>query len=533
MKRIFFFLCFSVLVILVPHPASAFTAECTGGTVTHVGGNTIHTFLASGTLDCTGTGGGTVSALVVGGGGGGGKSNDGNDGAAAGGGAGGYMYVLSHIVSAQSYDVIVGEGGSGAVGSGNIAGSDGGNSVFDTLTVIGGGGGGVPGGVAGHNGGSGGGSATTNASVGQGTLGQGNNGGEANTVPFLGGGGGGGSGGAGGNGDGHNGGAGGSGTDNSISGSPVTYAGGGGGGGTATGGAWAGGNATGGGGAGGSGLDAGGNAIMNTGGGGGGGGGSSTSLNGNGGNGGSGIVIVSYPTPSATAPVFTDVADQTFEATGPVTTPILTPPTVTDDVDTGLVATPDTTSFPVGITTVVWSATNTAGKTATTSSRVTIADTTSPSFVDVPADMSVSFPSHTGGAVTYTAPTASDIVDGPVVVSCTPSSGSNFSIGTTTVTCSAHDTAGNIATSVFSVGVTDTTPSDSGGGGTGGFISFPLPPIVPPRGEVLGAQTYNAGNGSRFAGTLSESQIQALLMFLRAFGVNAATLAQAEAALRS
>src|SRR3569623_3241976 len=51
-----------------------------------------------------------------------------------------------------------------------------------------------------------------------------------------------------------------------------------------------------------------------------------------------------------------------------------------------------------------------------------------------------------GIAVTYTNPTATDNVDASVSVSCSPASGSVFALGTTTVTCSAQDAAGNTAT---------------------------------------------------------------------------------------
>ncbi len=55
--------------------------------------------------------------------------------------------------------------------------------------------------------------------------------------------------------------------------------------------------------------------------------------------------------------------------------------------------------------------------------------------------------------VPYTAPAATDNIDASVAVSCAPASGSTFALGTTTVTCSAQDAAGNQATSTFAVGV--------------------------------------------------------------------------------
>ena len=49
--------------------------------------------------------------------------------------------------------------------------------------------------------------------------------------------------------------------------------------------------------------------------------------------------------------------------------------------------------------------------------------------------------------------TATDDLDGSVVVSCRPASGSRFKIGRTLVTCSATDGGGNTATARFTVAV--------------------------------------------------------------------------------
>ncbi|MBB3675004.1 endo-1,4-beta-xylanase [Modestobacter versicolor] len=63
---------------------------------------------------------------------------------------------------------------------------------------------------------------------------------------------------------------------------------------------------------------------------------------------------------------------------------------------------------------------------------------------------------RTGTArVTYTAPEAGDTRDRSVKVDCTPRSGSQFTVGTTQVTCTARDKAGNVATpATFDVVVT-------------------------------------------------------------------------------
>lgn len=249
MKKTFvpFLLALSLLISVPTHVLAA--SECTGGTITHSGGNTIHTFTSNGSLDCTGIGGGNVKALVVGGGGGGGGLYR----SGGGGGAGAYQYDPAYPVTDQIYSITIGAGGAGSSNNANT-GSTGGSSIFDSITAVGGGGGGS----------SGSGSTPDNTNPGNG----------------------------------------GSGTANSISGSSVTYAGGGGGG-------YDGVNVYGVGGAGGGGN--GGynngtsnvnptNGTANTGGGGGGSGGNTPWMNG--GNGGSGVVVISYPTNSLVSPIF-------------------------------------------------------------------------------------------------------------------------------------------------------------------------------------------------------------------------------------
>ena len=286
--------------------------DATGGTITHSGGYTIHTFTSSGTFTMN-SASTSVEVLVIGGGGGG----FGNRG--GGGGAGGYQYNANYSVSAQAYTVTVGAGG--AAGNWNQtpgSSNDGGNSVFGTITATGGGSGGVPTqGENGRNGGSGGGAAGGDGDPGSGGTGgtgsQGSNGGNGGSNAGAGGGGASAAGASVTDGAPKDGGNGGAGTANSISGASVTYAGGGGGGGSKAGdctGSVSGG--TGGAGGGGNGSTGNGsNGTANTGGGGGGGGSTGgTGCGGNGGlteggAGGSGIVIIRYRTPTGIGSIFT------------------------------------------------------------------------------------------------------------------------------------------------------------------------------------------------------------------------------------
>ena len=263
-----------------------------GGTITTDGSYWIHTYTSSGlftpqeSID-------NVDYLVVAGGGGG--STNGQGGGGAGGlrstvtstGGGGSIESKLFLLKGTSHTITVGGGGTTT--------TQGSNSVFSTITSIGGGAG--TGRATGGSGGSGGGAGeidyVTPQTGGSGTNNQGYNGGTGGGTK-IGAGGGGGAGAVGGAGSSSSGGAGGTGVATSISGSSVTYAGGGGGGGYSpspyfiSGGA----GGSGGGGAGGTSFAQAGTAgTTNTGGGGGGGAGAS----GTGAAGGSGVVIVRYP----------------------------------------------------------------------------------------------------------------------------------------------------------------------------------------------------------------------------------------------
>tara|TARA_B110000967_G_scaffold25857_1_gene23656 strand:- start:65 stop:1855 length:1791 start_codon:yes stop_codon:yes gene_type:complete len=230
-----------------------------------------------------------------------------------GGGAGGLLTNVGgtalSLNTATPYNVTVGGGGAGAATySGTSA--NGSNSIFDSLTSIGGGFGGQNFGPEGADGGSGGGGAAfaDSGNGGLGTSGQGNNGGLGQYISGSGGFyGAGGGGGAGTLGENSNTGTltagnGGNGLQNDITGTSTYYAGGGGGGvfGDATGYT----SGTGGSGGGGNGAiqpsssggAAGSNATASTGGGGGGGSGLIATAGFAGGSGGSGIVILRYPT---------------------------------------------------------------------------------------------------------------------------------------------------------------------------------------------------------------------------------------------
>jgi uncharacterized repeat protein (TIGR01451 family) len=114
---------------------------------------------------------------------------------------------------------------------------------------------------------------------------------------------------------------------------------------------------------------------------------------------------------------------------------------------------PSGTTFPKGTTTVTATATDAAGNTTSKSFTVTVNDTEAPS-INYPASVVVNLPLNstaTSMPVTYTV-TAADNCPG-VTLSVNPTSGSVFPVGTTTVTATATDAAGNTTTRQFNVTV--------------------------------------------------------------------------------
>ena len=219
-----------------------------------------------------------VLYLIVGGGGGGGSLG-------GGGGGGGVLQGVLEVTPGNGYTVTIGAGGSGSPNY-YLTGTNGGDSLFNGLTALGGGvGGSYDPYYVGGTGGSGGGSSQAQPG-GLGTAGQGYDGGTPAGNRVGGGGGAGGAGGALGEG--------GVGLASSILGYPNYYAGGGGGG------AWNGAYSGGAGGAGGGGNGSpqpspshGFPGTANTGGGGGGGGFWGGVPFGTGGAGGSGVLVLS------------------------------------------------------------------------------------------------------------------------------------------------------------------------------------------------------------------------------------------------
>ncbi len=113
-------------------------------------------------------------------------------------------------------------------------------------------------------------------------------------------------------------------------------------------------------------------------------------------------------------------------------------------------------TFPLGNTTVTYTATDASGNTASDTQVVTVVDNTPP-VVTPPANITVFLPLNstaTSMAVSYPNPaTATDNCPGTITFVYSPASGSTFSVGTSTVTVTATDAHNNSAQATFTVTV--------------------------------------------------------------------------------
>ncbi|MFN3647934.1 MAG: HYR domain-containing protein [Armatimonadota bacterium] len=147
--------------------------------------------------------------------------------------------------------------------------------------------------------------------------------------------------------------------------------------------------------------------------------------------------------------------DLTVEATGPNGAVVTYSASATDLVDPSVevVFSPASGStLALGATLVSYYAEDDAGNRADGSFTVTVQDTTPPAIA-AQADLTATATANNGAQVFFT-PSAVDLVDPEASVNAAPPSGSWFPVGTTEVTITARDDAGNVATRTFNVRVT-------------------------------------------------------------------------------
>lgn len=112
---------------------------------------------------------------------------------------------------------------------------------------------------------------------------------------------------------------------------------------------------------------------------------------------------------------------------------------------------PSGSTFPVGVNTITYQATDVNGNIATGSFNVTVVDATPPVFDNCPTNMTAC----EGDVINFATPTATDNCAGVVTIAqiSGPSSGTVFPVGPTTVVFRATDASGNFTNCTFSVTV--------------------------------------------------------------------------------
>jgi hypothetical protein len=207
-----------------------------------------------------------------------------------------------------------------------------------------------------------------------------------------------------------------------------------------------------------------------------------------------------------TAPVIALPASQIIEAQSPkgsVATFTTSSSDIVDGTDNVYCTPTSGSTFAVGVNTVSCISTDAAGNTATGSFTVTVTDTTAP-VLSLPTKISYEATSSSGAIASWTA-SATDIVEVSTAVTCSPPSGSQFQVGTTTITCLSIDSHGNSKSGTFDVEVKDTTTpvlvlpvvkpleATSPAGATGNYVVYSTDIVdgvddvtcVPPSGSVF------------------------------------------------
>jgi hypothetical protein len=156
-----------------------------------------------------------------------------------------------------------------------------------------------------------------------------------------------------------------------------------------------------------------------------------------------------------------------------------------------------------GETTILFSARDIAGNVEATRTLTVRIDKTAPLISGTPEDQTAEATSAAGASISWASLTVQDNLDGNPSLSCSSASGTTFPIGTTLVTCSSIDQAGNSSAVSFNVTVRDATaPVISGTPGdiavtaasaSGAAVSYASPTAID---TVDGAVTVNCSPAS-------------------------------------
>ena len=160
--------------------------------------------------------------------------------------------------------------------------------------------------------------------------------------------------------------------------------------------------------------------------------------------------------PTMTAPVDIianndpGLASAVVAVSAPATSDDCGTPTVTFVRSDGALSLSD--PYPVGVTTITWTAKDAAGNTSSATQTVTVLDKEAPVFgLAAGSLLEFNATSPSGATVTFNTGVKDNV--GVTSLSCVPASGSLFPVGPTTVNCTARDAAGNTSDDSFTVNV--------------------------------------------------------------------------------
>jgi hypothetical protein len=166
----------------------------------------------------------------------------------------------------------------------------------------------------------------------------------------------------------------------------------------------------------------------------------------------------------ATVPVVVACPSNISLNTGAACTAVATwfAPTVTDNCSGAMISQTaglaSGSAFPLGVSTITYTATDGAGNISTCSFTVTVVDATVPDVVACPSNISLNTGAACTAVATWFAPTVTDNCSGAMISQTAGlASGSAFPLGVSTITYTATDGAGNISTCSFTVTVNDVT----------------------------------------------------------------------------
>ncbi|MBJ6117908.1 HYR domain-containing protein [Pontibacter sp. BT310] len=168
-------------------------------------------------------------------------------------------------------------------------------------------------------------------------------------------------------------------------------------------------------------------------------------------------------------------------------------------------------TFNQGVTTITYTATDKAGNSSSDVMTVTVTDDEAP-VIKVPANIVVATqPDKCGAVVNYNVSTTDNCSSVTPTMTAGLAPGATFPVGTTTVTYTTEDKAGNSATESFTVTVTNNTPSNL-------VITGPASPVQLNSTVTLNASftdenistaVWTWGDGTNTTQTISGSPISA------------------------